>query len=408
MSLHRFPRKLWRRLGAAIGLALALAVGPSAPAHAAETSNIGPALYDTVQAYSAFGAHRVGTPVDAATLAWFAAELRRRGGRVERLPFRFDRFDATTQVTIDGERVASLPLFYQGQGEVIDEQPYTVSIPVLDNDRATPVLIDTIASARAAGARSVVIATQGPLGELQTPNRVPTLAEGPPVVLIAGRHGDALRAGAVRVQFSGRIVPGESANVVAAFGAESNTPIVINTPLTGWFNAAAERGTGIAIAIALAERIAPRHPVLVIGSPGHELLPHIGLTAYLQQLSIRPALVVHLGANVALGRRDENGRWRLIETRAVGARMAAAAYARVLPALEPLAVKPYFNPPRWLGEGALWAEKIDAPMLSFVGIGPQFHSPADLPENTTSPALMGQVFEAIAAAVEAWLDSAKP
>jgi hypothetical protein len=392
-------------VGSSVGDGAGSGPAASAPpaAATARDAQVGRRLYDLVQAYSALGDHRVGSPVDAATGVWFSDQLRRRGGRVESLPFRFDRYDASSRVTIDGHEVASLALYYEGLGELSDEHPYVAAVAVLDNDRPTPALLDTIAKARAAGARSIVIATLNPLGELQTPNRVPVAGDGPPVILVPGRFADGLRSGKVQLKFSGRIAAGRSANIVAAFGDPSQAPIVINTPLTGWFTCAAERGTGIAIALALAERIAPQHAVLVVGSPGHELLPHLGLSAFLQQSHVQPALVVHLGANVALGRQDDAGRWKLIETRAVGARVDPGAFARMQPALESLDLKPYLNPPRWFGEGELWANAVTSPLISVVGIGPQFHSPADTPENTTSPALLSQAFEGIAGAIEAWM-----
>lgn len=395
------------------GIGHAADAAASAPARAASaagaaTPDIGARLYEIVQQYASVGDHRTGTEADRATLAWFSAELQRRGAEVQRMPFRFNRYDGASEVTIAGSKVASLPLYYQGLGDLTDEHPYVATIPVIDNDKETPALADVLAQARVAGARSVVIATQGPLGELQTPDRVPVAGDGMPVVLVPGRVADALQKGPVQLAFSGRIVAGASDNIVASFGRPSGAPIVIDTPLTGWFSCAAERGTGIAIALALAEHIAPRHPVVVIGTPGHELLPHLGLTTYLQQNHIEPGLVVHLGANVALGRKDESGHWTFVDTRAVGVRSDADTYARMRPALATLGLTPYFNPPRFLGEAALWANAVKSPMLSIAGVGPQFHSPADTPENTTSPALLRQAYDALAGAVDAWLDTKAP
>lgn len=365
-------------------------------------SEIGERLYALVEAYAALGEHRTGTPVDDATLDWLADALAQRGAAVERLPFEFDRYDATAQVRVDGTVVPSLPLYYQGLGELTDDAPHIAELAALERDRTSPALVEAIAAARAAGARSLVVATAHPLGELQAPNRAASAGDPFPVVLVPGRV--ALAGRDVRLELSARVVPGRSANLVATFGDPTRAPLVIATPLTGWFGCAAERGTGIALAIALAERIAARHPVRVVASPGHELLPHIGLTHYLSAPAGEPPRsIVHLGANVALGRRDAAGGWQLIETRAIGLRGDTALYPRVARALEPLAVKPTFDPPRWLGEAALWADAMEAPLLSFVGIGPHFHTPADTPANTTSPALMQRTHAAIVAAVRVLL-----
>jgi hypothetical protein len=41
--------------------------------------------------------------------------------------------------------------------------------------------------------------------------------------------------------------------------------------------------------------------------------------------------------------------------------------------------------------------------MSFVGIGPLFHTPADVPENVTSPEILEQVYGAIGEAVETFI-----
>ena len=77
-------------------------------------------------------------------------------------------------------------------------------------------------------------------------------------------------------------------------------PVVVTTPLSGWFHCAGERGTGIAIALELAEGLARSYPVMVVGATGHEL-DYLGAKRYLEGISIRPAAVIHLGASVAAG-----------------------------------------------------------------------------------------------------------
>jgi hypothetical protein len=391
-------------LGATLGLVASLVVpGCAAPPAPSAPADPGVALYRLVETYSALGDHRSGTPVDAATLDWFAAELQRRGARVERQPFSFDRYEASARVTIAGQVVPSLPLFYEGVGELDDDHPFIASTAVIDGDRPSVGLLDAIAKAKAAGAKVAVVATSNALGELQSPNRVPQAGSGLPVVLVPGRVAEALAKGPVHVHFAGHVVPGRSENIVAAFGDVSRSPIVIATPLSCWFTCAGERGTGVALAIALAERIAPRYPVLVVGSPAHELLPHVGLQAFLAQNKLAPSLVVHLGANVALGERDAAGTIAWAKNRGVGLRMQPAAFERLRVALDGMSVRAQNNPPRWFGEGELWAHAIAAPMLSFVGTGAQFHTPADTPANSTSPQLLHQAYDAIGGALDAWL-----
>ncbi len=366
----------------------------------------GEALQALVSAYSAIGSHRTGTPEDERTVAWFAQQLRERGATVSLEPFAFDRYDARAEVRIDGQAVPSLALYYEGEGELQDVQPFVAAASALDGDRPAAALQAAIAQARAAGAKVAVVATLNEAGELQVPNRAAAGGSGLPVVLVPGRLAEALKAGTVRVDLSARSAPARSHNVVAAFGDVSRSPIVIATPLSCWFACAGERGTGIALAIALAAHLAPRHPVLVVGSPGHELLPHVGLQAFLREHRIAPAMVLHLGANVALGQPGPEGRMAFAPGRVAGLRMGPGAAARLKPALESMGLKVYVNPPRWLGEGALWAEATAAPMLSIVGAGPLFHTPADTPERATSPALMAQAFAALSGLLDTWLQVA--
>lgn len=363
----------------------------------------GPDLYRLVEDYAALGEHRTGSAVDAATRDWFCAELQRRGGSVERRPFRFDRYDSEVEVRIDGRCVAALALYYEALGSVASDSPHVAAIAALDSDGGAAALAQTIADARAAAAGVAVVATLNPLGELQAPNRWPQPGSGFPVVLVPGREANALRTGKVSVQWRAALAQASSENILATFGDTAAVPpLLIATPLSGWFGCAAERGTGIALALALAAHVAARHPVLVVGSPGHELLPHIGLAALLAHGLSAPALVVHLGANVALGQRDVAGAMGFAPQRAIGTRMDAGRHAALCPWLERLGVTPRLDPPRWVGEGALWALAVQAPLISFVGIGPQFHTPADTPEQTTSPELLQTAFDAISGALDAW------
>lgn len=365
--------------------------------------------------YCALGIHRVGTAVDRATNDWFAARLGELGAVVERRRFGFDRYVASTTVTIDGVEVPSEPLYYEAVGTATSIAPRVAVLPALFGHGSSPELDDEIAAARANGASVLVVATDNPLGELQMPNRAPRVASGFPVVLVAGRHASALRAGAVDVDFVADVAAATSDNIVATFGPPSSDAIVLATPLSGWFTCAAERGTGIAVLLALAARLAPRHPVVAIGAPAHELLPHVGLASLLQHFDLDPRLVVHLGANVAMCAPADGGgppvlapdwsdpRAAMHGGRAVFARMDEQRFAVVAAALGVLGLAPVLDPPRWFGEGEMWAEATSGPLLSFVGTGPRFHTPADVVDITTDDAALALVTRAIGDAVEALL-----
>lgn len=384
-------------------------------ASAAGSGWTGERLFRTVQAYAAMGNHRVGTPVDVATNRWFADRLREGGGETEFERFTFQRFDGATSVTLDGQLIPSMPLYYEAVGQFQSDSPRVAAVKVTTGDRPSPALMSEIAKARAAGDAVLVIATQGAGGELATPNVSPVIGSGVPTILVPGRYADALLTGKVQARFSGRIVPGESHNVVARFGDRTRPPLVIATPLSGWFTCAAERGTGIAVALALAARFGQDRPVLVVGSPGHEILHHIGLEDYLKTHGVAASLVLHLGANVALTMRDPaSGKASLAPGvnnpkvipdagRAVFVRMGETRFRSIEPELEKAGLLPILNPPAWNGEGALWASAFQGDLMSFTGIHPLFHTPGDIPEATTSPEALACVYEAVANAVTQYL-----
>lgn len=363
------------------------------------------ALSGWLAAYCALGDHRTGTAADRATIGWFADELAALGGTVAVQPFTFERFDGTADVTIDGRDVPAEPLAYEGVGTVSTSSPLVGVTAALGGDRPSAELGALIDAALAAGAPAAVIATEHPLGELQLPNRFPRIGSGLPVALVAGREAEALSGGRVAVSLRGRIVPGESANVVAAFG-DGPRPVVLATPLSGWFTCAAERGTGIAVLLGLVAGLidlAPGRPLVVVGTSGHELLPHVGVAAVLPTLDLDPALIVHLGANVAIAAPDPStGEMALAPGRAVFARLDPSRVTPVTDALAPTGLAPVVDPPRWLGEGAPWADAhAAAPLLSFVGASPVFHTPADVPESTTCAAALAAVTTAIGDAIGA-------
>jgi hypothetical protein len=362
----------------------------------------GAALFELVQQYERLGVHRTGTEVDHHTSEWFAEQLRARGAQVAFETFSVPRFDARVRLSADGAALPAEPLFYAATGALEDDQPAVAELPVTEKDGASEALRAAIERARAEGARSLVVATQNPLGELQLPNVDPAHGFGLPVVLVAGRSAAQLH-GRLHLSWQAEVSAAVAQNVVARFGDTGRSPIVIATPLSCWFGCAAERGTGIALALALAEHLAGRHPVVVLGTPGHELLPHVGLQAWLKAHPETPGLVVHLGANLALGQRGPDGRLEWASARGAGLRMPAAVAQKVAAALQPLHVTPKLNPPQWFGEGALWAQASSAPMMSFVGIGPAFHTPVDTAASTTSPALLAQAQQALDDAVDAWL-----
>ena len=269
-------------------------------------------LYGLVQEYSDLGYHRTGTPVDEDTIEWFERQLLAIGARVERAPYQFQRYIAEWRLTADGRELDSLPLFYESTGSFASSSPYIGAVNVSDHSTMASDIEEQADIARRSGADAAVLSTIGREGLLVVPNRAPAPGSGFPVILAAGSSLEELERGGVSVSLSAEIEDSESANVVGYLGEGGfPRPVVVTTPISGWFHCAGERGTGIAIALELAKSLARSHPVMVVGATGHEL-DYLGAKRYLEANLHPPAAVIHLGASVAAGIPGRDGSLGLV------------------------------------------------------------------------------------------------
>ncbi|HSL56789.1 MAG TPA: hypothetical protein VK866_03005 [Acidimicrobiales bacterium] len=386
---------------------------------ATSTHELGAQLMEVVRRYAALGDHRTGDAADAPTAAWLAEEIRARGGEPTLVPYDLDRYVASWAVRVDGVEVASLPLFYEGVGAVRTSRPAVgIGVPrSAGGERQDLDGLDAVlTTARADGRPAAVVATAGPTGGLVAINREPVAGSGIPTLLVPGRLGDALalsdREVAVDVEIEARVEPGRSTSVVGHFGPSGGEPVVVATPLSGWFRCAGERGTGIAAALHLATRLAEHHPVVLLASTGHELA-HLGAHALAPHAPSQARAIVHVGASVAAAAEPvtDPATARLSPTRFARAHAGPhrdAVIDRIAAALAPAGLTPTVptdptDPEGWIGEARRWAHR-DEPMLSVAGGFFAFHTPDDLPEVSTTPTLLATVAVALEHAVGALVD----
>jgi hypothetical protein len=369
-------------------------------------SRTGEHLYQLVQAYAALGDHRTGTPVDHATLAWFATELGRRGARVDNVPYPFERYEAHCRLTANAAEVEALPLYYEAVGKVhasrlhLAELAINASIP---GNSIAPQLDEVIAHARRSGADAAVLATTGAGGHLVALNRAPVLGSGFPTVLVPGSALQMLRQAVVHLELDARLEPGESATVIGHFGqGDAVPPVVVATPLSGWFRCAGERGTGIAIALQLAKELTERWPVMVVGTTGHEL-HYLGLRRFLAAHERHPSAVIFLGADLAtmpLGPERGSTSPAFHQGRTTAGEGIAKRLEGVL---APVHFPVRSNPAQWSGEGAEWVH-LGIPLLSLASRSPLFHTAQDLPEHATSPEQLAVTHTAVNPAAQLFLE----
>jgi hypothetical protein len=218
-------------------------------------------------------------------------------------------------------------------------------------------------------------------------------------VIVPGRLADAV-ASDVSVDFVARIHERRANNLTGWLGTSGPVadPIIVTTPLTGWFTCAAERGTGLAMALQLATELAEEHPVFFLGNTGHEL-DNYGVRRWLAEaLDLLPQAVVHLGASLAAGATNLQGSYGLVPR--VAASQPAAASVPGL--VQDLAPGRFLPTPVFPGEGAEWHEALDpsVPLLSFAGTFPEFHTPDDVATRTTRPDLLVTAYTALLAGMQ--------
>ena len=362
----------------------------------------GERLYKIVEDYAALGDHRTGTPVDRATIEWFGNEIRVRGARVEQLPYTFDRFVAECRLTAGDSEIDALPLYYEAIGRVDSLSIYVAELDVSIPGSST--LGGLINRASRSGADAAVFATTGQGERLVAINRAATIASGFPVVLAPSSTLSVLKQGDVHLDMDARIEASGSATVVGYLGeGDHSRPVIVGTPISGWFRCAGERATGIAVAIELAVKLAERWPVMMVGTTGHEL-HHLGLQHFLESQELQPLAAIHIGASVAGGVSGPDGSLALAPTRRTLTNASEETVQLLKAILAPAAFKVEANPSVWGGESYNWIA-LGAPMLSFLGQFPLFHTSGDLPHLATSASLLETASDCVSKAAHLFVEN---
>ena len=381
----------------------------------------GQRLFDDVVRYAGFGDHRTGGPGDRATVRWLTGELSRVGYAVDLQPIPTAQFALDRcEVRLSTDRsIAAFPIWPPtptppaGITAPLTLQPAPNAIALIDlpfpaNPTLTPARTALIEQAIDAGAAAVIVAAQGPFGELVAFN-VP--AAQPrwrvPVAVVAGRDANRLHAAVgaeqITLVMSGATRPIVAHNVIARRSGPCGL-LAISTPLTGWFTCGAERGSGVALWLGLARLLARTdRNVLLVGTTGHEF-NGLGSDHFLAERAPPPreiALWLHLGANLAARGAvlvDGGLRWSdgPASPRGVAASVewlprVAAAFAGQSGYADPVSIDRDDLP----GEAAQLRAHGFAPLIGMLGTAPYHHTPHDFAAGTT-PSLLGSVAGALA------------
>lgn len=406
-----------------------------------DEASLAAALQADLARHAGFGIKVSGSAGDAATAAWIGARLAALGFELRRAAVEVPYFEAGTcrlrlGAAQGGGRDAhaapvlaqapyrptppggltAVPAVVRESDEAADARG-RIALVVLPHARhaslTSPLVAPLVAAAEAAGALAIVIVPTGPTGDLVALN-APIDAPGPcvPLAVLAPRDAApflraARRAEPVTLELDGEVQRRRTDNLLA-WRRRGPRWLCLSTPRTGWFTCAAERGTGTAALLAMADWAAQRFPELslfVLNTGAHEY--HFAGAA--QALGSAPApadtvVWVHLGAALAARDRLEmRGHTPHLPsadpnrfTMATEALQAAAREAfRGLPGLEAVRA-----PMEGVSELATVLRHGHTRALAALGMPRSFHTPQDDLEGVDG-ALLAPVVRAHMQVVEA-------
>jgi hypothetical protein len=340
-------------------------------------------------AYDAFGERRAGGAGDAASAAWLRDLAAQAGAEARLVPVAVPRFlPGPAFLDADGARIEGLPLFDGGttdaQGVAGVLGPLGSEAPVGFAEmppRVASLPGNSFAVARRASRHAAIVVALRTRPDSLAPLNAHDIAApfGPPVLQVAGREAERLRALAargatVRLVAEGRREEGRSANIRAELPGAA-PPLVLITPRTSWWTSTAERAGGILAWLAALRALAGAERargVVALANCGHEL-GHVGAHhafAAEPHLASDSALVLHLGANLGCAEAPQLA----VRSNVPGLaeRMADALVA----AAHPRAPLEVATGGKANGE-AHEIESRGGRYLSLIGDNPWFHAPED-------------------------------
>lgn len=349
-----------------------------------------PTPLETVEIYAGLGPHRTGGAAEPAVTDWLLSDLKSRGATAELVEFPYMHFQSEVQITGCPRPIAAEMLYYCWAGETRLSNPLFGEV---DAHASEGVLSDHIrqlaAKALSGGNDGLVLATQNPLGSICGINREIQPAGNLPIVLVAPLDFAELQSPGISFECRASVTPSSASNIWARFqGPNEQSPIVVTTPISGWYSCAGERGTGIAVALKLAQLFAKDHTVDLLLARGHEL-GFAGGYHIASNYPQTPKMVLHIGSCAA----DISANIKSWCSAPPG------QFDRVAQSLAPFVddtTRPSAptNRHNWVGEAQCWAS--DAyPMLSIAGLSQAFHTPEDVVQTAATSRRLEETISAV-------------
>jgi len=334
-------------------------------------------LQADLERHAGFGDKYSGGPGDLATAGWIAERLEKTGYTVNETTFAapfFIKRSASLSLGNSVQEVVPQAPVVTTHGKGIRKQLVLVEQEVGDvRDRiavfVTPFgrhaalfpqrgIGQTVTAIAKAGAVAIIIVTEGPSGEAIALNAPEQPFVPIPAAVLAPKYAgliiDAARAGKeATLIIDGEATHRPSKNIIARL-KRGEKWLAISTPRSGWYQCVAERGTGTAAFLDLADWTAERFPdlsIFLMNTGGHEYF-FAGTRHVLDQVPpVADTLAwVHIGATLAARAAEQRGESLVMLDRAdthrsiLATEMALAAVKKGFAGLagleQPVAVMP--------------------------------------------------------------------
>ena len=377
----------------------------------------GQALYSDVIAYANFGEHRTGSLADQKTSQWVQQSLLDEGVDASFQTFELQQyFPIQNELIVAKKSIAVFPHWFPRPTGKPITAPFK---PLHEADLSGAIAylgpefaglwyrVDVSALAQQAaekGALALVVAVPHPSGEIYVRNAAePWLqAELPIPTAVVAKSADSTITKALKnneqaiLTLKGNVSLNAQAHNVIGTLKRGDRWIVVSTPISGWFQAAGERGGGLALFLGLARwlsTVESDHSILFIANSGHEL-SYMGAQQSMRSLpsSEKVDLWLHLGASIGARRWRETAEG-LQPLEQVHEYNVLFSHPRWLPTAErafrevdDLTVASTEQLPPENGELVHFIER-GYPAMGMVGSHRFFHTPRDLPDVTSEQLL---------------------
>ncbi len=269
---------------------------------------------DIIRGFESQGSHRTGTVGDLASAEWMAELVRQAGAEPELHAVDLDRLEVMDcYVEVDGDRIEAVPLF-----DCTYTAPRGLEGPLAAEAGPGEVALfatpptgpqeSLVALRRTTPAAAVVVITEGRAPGLALLNAPAfTSPFGPPVVQVSSEDGPRLRAAAeagstMRVVAHAERRTARAYNVTASVGSGDRYVLGVNTPRSGWWECAGERGGGLVCWLEVLRAVVEAKPsgrVFFSATTGHEI-GHLGFDRLLSERAELAGIPtwMHFGANI--------------------------------------------------------------------------------------------------------------